>query len=206
MDVPLDPNRVAGQLEKDVLERRKFRTEVDDAHVVFRQAMNHVCDEIDFRVRESSASIRRRSPTARCGSPRKRSSAAGFGCYDDDRPLGTVSAHELRRRADIDDAAMVDDRDPVAKSLGFLHQARGQKDGLAALPDTADQIPDRASRLRIKAVVSSSRNTTSGSLMSARAMKSRCFWPPDSVMNHAFRSVAQPELLDRDDRGIERCR
>ena len=41
-------------------------------------------------------------------------------------------------------------------------------------------------------VVSSSRKTTSGSLISASAMNSRCFCPPESVMNHASRLSARP--------------
>ena len=58
--------------------------------------------------------------------------------------------HELGRRADVDDAAVVDDRHAVAEPLGFLHQVRRQKDRLAALADAAHEIPDRPPRLRVE--------------------------------------------------------
>src|SRR5436190_18662257 len=38
-------NRVAGQLEEDILESRAVRAEIDDAHVVLRNAANHVGDQ-----------------------------------------------------------------------------------------------------------------------------------------------------------------
>ena len=54
------------------------------------------------------------------------------------------------RRVDIDDPAVVDDRDPVAQPLGLFHQVCGQKDRLAARSDTADQLPDCTPRLRVQ--------------------------------------------------------
>ena len=59
--------------------------------------------------------------------------------------------HELGRRADVDDAAVVDDRHAIAEPLGLLHQMRRQEDCLAALANAAHEIPDRAPRLRIEA-------------------------------------------------------
>ena len=44
-------------------------------------------------------------------------------------------------------------------------------------------------------VVSSSRKTSSGSLISASAMNSRCFWPPERVMNQASRFSLSPSWL-----------
>src|ERR1019366_2984225 len=38
----------------------------------------------------------------------------------------------------------------VAEALGFFHQMSGEKDRLAALADTADQIPDGVARLRVE--------------------------------------------------------
>ena len=58
------------------------------------------------------------------------------------------------------------------------------------MPRTSVQIARRA--CGSSPVVSSSRNTSSGSLMSASAMNSRCFCPPESVMNHALRFSASP--------------
>ena len=45
---------------------------------------------------------------------------------------------------------MLDDGDAVAQPLRLLHQVRGQEHGLAARADAADQLPDRASRLRVE--------------------------------------------------------
>ena len=58
--------------------------------------------------------------------------------------------HELGRRADVDDASVVEDGHAVAQPLGLLHEMRRQKDGLAALADAAHQIPDRPPRLRVE--------------------------------------------------------
>jgi hypothetical protein len=44
----------------------------------------------------------------------------------------------------------IQNRDAIAQPLGFLHQVRRQKHGLAALPDAADEVPDGAPRLRIQ--------------------------------------------------------
>src|SRR3954451_19166966 len=61
-----------------------------------------------------------------------------------------MAANQLRRRADIDDAAAVDDGNPIAQALRFFHQMRGEKDRFSARPNAADQIPDSAPRLRIE--------------------------------------------------------
>ena len=62
-----------------------------------------------------------------------------------------MAGDEGGRCADVHDAAVVDDCDPIAEALGFLHQVRGQEHRLAALADAAHEIPDRATRLRIEA-------------------------------------------------------
>ena len=58
------------------------------------------------------------------------------------------------------------------------------------MPRTSSQIAWRA--CGSSPVVSSSRNTTSGSLMSASAINSRCFWPPERFMNQALRLSVRP--------------
>ena len=69
----------------------------------------------------------------------------------DHRPLRAVPLDQRGRSVDVDDAAVIDDRHPVAEALGFLHQVGRQEHGLAALADPAHQIPDRPPRLRIEA-------------------------------------------------------
>ena len=61
-----------------------------------------------------------------------------------------MAIDELGRRADIHDAAVVDDGDSIAQSFCLFHQMRGQEDGFAALPNVANQIPNRAPRLRVE--------------------------------------------------------
>src|SRR5213593_2834444 len=39
------PNRVAGQLEKDVLECRQLRAKVDDPYAMLRQTLDHLCHQ-----------------------------------------------------------------------------------------------------------------------------------------------------------------
>jgi hypothetical protein len=67
-----------------------------------------------------------------------------------------------------------------------------RKTGLAARADAADEIPDGAARLRIESGRQLVQEDELGSLTSASAMKSRCFWPPESVMNQASRFSARP--------------
>ena len=68
----------------------------------------------------------------------------------DDGALGTVPADQARGRVDVDDPAVLDDRDAVAQALGLLHQMRRQEHGLAAGADAAHEIPDGAAGLRIE--------------------------------------------------------
>ena len=55
------------------------------------------------------------------------------------------------RRVDVDDAAVLDDRNAIAQPLRLLHQVRGHEHGLAAGTDAAHQLPDGAAGLRIEA-------------------------------------------------------
>ena len=57
--------------------------------------------------------------------------------------LGAMCPHQFPGCAHVDDMATVDDRDTVAEPLRFLHQMSGEQDGLAALTDAANHLPDR---------------------------------------------------------------
>jgi hypothetical protein len=61
-----------------------------------------------------------------------------------------VAIDEPLRRVDVDDAAVLDDRHPVAQPLCLLHQMRRQEHRLAALADAAHELPDCAPRLGIE--------------------------------------------------------
>src|SRR5262245_55690821 len=132
-------NRVSGQLEEHVLERLVRRPQIDHADSVLRHAVDHLRHEI-----ASHAANRQLLPLAAHRLYlRERAKAIGgrrVPGRHDDGPLGTVALHQRRRRADVDDAAVIDDGDAVAEALGLLHQVRGQEHRLASLTDAADQF------------------------------------------------------------------
>src|SRR6185436_21019740 len=143
-------NLMTGELQKHVLECRKLRPEVDDADPVLAQAMDHVRHQV-------VAAAAHREPGSlaahRVHLRHRLKAVAGRGVLgdDDDASLGAMPAHQRRWRSNIDDAAVVDDGDAVAQALGLLHQVRRQEHGFAAIADAADEIPDRAARLRVEA-------------------------------------------------------
>ena len=79
-----------------------------------------------------------------------------------------------------DDAAAVDDRDPVAELLGLLEIVRGQHDGDAAAVELLHVGPERRRSSTSTPAVGSSRITTGGRWTSALATRSRRRMPPDS--------------------------
>src|SRR5262245_26384245 len=143
------PNRVAGQFEKDILEGRHDRAEIGDADPVFRDAIDHLGDEI-----LTAAANREPRITARhlIDPPDRAKAVPGgrIGRRQDDGPLRTMARHQMLGRVDLDDPPMLDDRHPIAQALRFFHQVGRQEHGLAARADAAHQLPDRAARLRIE--------------------------------------------------------
>ncbi len=70
---------------------------------------------------------------------------------EDDGSLGAVPPDQALGAVDVDDASVFDDGYPVAQALGLLHKMGSQENGLAALADSADQVPDGAPRLGVEA-------------------------------------------------------
>src|SRR5919197_2773203 len=140
---------VAGQPEEDVLERRHFGAEIDHPHPMLGETLNHLGDEIVTTAANSHAESfdGHRIDLWNIAKVRGRRLVVG---RDDHRVLGTMPPHELGRRADVDNATVIDDRHPIAQPLGLLHQMRRQQHGLAALADAADEIPTRPPRLRVE--------------------------------------------------------
>ena len=72
-----------------------------------------------------------------------------------DRELDDVLAAEpgdqLPRRAQGDDLALVDDRDAIAEPFGLVHVVGGEKNGPAAFPQAANDVPELAARLWVQA-------------------------------------------------------
>src|SRR2546427_1865067 len=143
------PNRVAGQLQEPVLEIRKPGPEVGSPDPVRGKTMDHVRDQVGAVAENGEPAVLARDRRHARNRPkvllRRR-----LVCDERDRSLGAVPRDERRRRADVDDPAVIDDRHAIAQSLGFLHQMRRQEHGLAALADAAHQLPNRAPRLRVE--------------------------------------------------------
>src|SRR5258706_367877 len=58
-------------------------------------------------------------------------------------PLRAVTSDEGLRRVHVDDPAVIDDRHPIAETLGFLHEVPREEDRLAAVTDGARGGPAR---------------------------------------------------------------
>src|SRR6476469_1956510 len=146
---PSVSNRVAGQPEKDILERRKHRSEIGDPDSMLGEALDHVRDEAVAPTSNRDGAVL----LADLLDARELSKPLGgrrIVSREDHGPIRTMPRDQAGRRVDIDDPSVVDDRDPVAQALGLLHQVCGQKDRLAARSDTADQLPDCTPRLRVE--------------------------------------------------------
>jgi len=66
------------------------------------------------------------------------------------RSLRAVSADEFLRAANVDQAAVLDNRDAIAETLSLLHQMSGHEDGLATFADITHQIPNGPPGLRVE--------------------------------------------------------
>jgi hypothetical protein len=108
-----------------------------------------------------------------------------------------MPAHERRWRSDVDDAAVIDDGDAVAQALGLLHQVCRQEHRLASIADAADEIPDRAARLRVEACGQLVEKHHFGVVDQRKRDEQALFLPPDSVMNQAFRLSPRPSCSSR---------
>ena len=96
----------------------------------------------------------------------------------------------LRRLVGDDDA--IADLDDPRRPPGQVHVVGDHHQGAALLPELAEQAhdvaPDPVSRLP----VGSSARTMSGSMARARAMATRCIWPPDSSVGLCSIRSARP--------------
>src|SRR5436305_1655610 len=142
-------NRVAGQAEEHILERRELGAKVGDGDPVGGDALDHAGHDVCSRSADRQLRTFARDRLNLRNGPEAFQGGQIVG-DDDHGALWAMSLHELARRADVDDAAVVDDGHSVAEALGFFHQVRRQEHGLAALPDVAHQVPDRAARLGIE--------------------------------------------------------
>ena len=61
-----------------------------------------------------------------------------------------VRFDQRARRPFDDNAAMIEDGETVGEPLGFVHEMRGQHDGLAVRDQPAQALPDQMARLRVQ--------------------------------------------------------
>ena len=145
----LVPHGVSGQSKKDIFEGRHFGSKIGDVHAMVGHALNDLRHEI---LADPADDDIVGGPFDRLDARDRAESLGGRRVVrrNQHRAFGTVSGDQLRRGADVDRPAAIDDRDAVAQPLGFFHQMRRQQDGFAALADAAYQLPNRAPRLRIE--------------------------------------------------------
>ena len=140
---------MTGDPKEYILQSRKNRAKVGDTNPAFGKAPDHFSHEIVPEPADGN-------PSVACNDLLDSWNAAknllGIGIIglDDYRALGTMTADEILGRINVSNATSLDDRHPVAELLRLLHQVRGEKHSLSALPDASHQLPDSASRLRIE--------------------------------------------------------
>ena len=91
-----------------------------------------------------------------------------------------VAIDQILRPPAIEDAAVIDDDDLVAQALRLVHVVGGQQQRQPLPFEIEQTLPDHHPCLRVESVVGSSRITSSGLLIRARASTRRRFMPPDS--------------------------
>ena len=138
----------------------------------------------------------------RTGSPKRRedltgSVALGRVRRDDLDGRAADLRLESRGRALGDDAAVVDDPDPVGERVGLFEVLRREEDGDAFLFASRSTSSQSAVRLWMsRPVVGSSRNRMLGEWTSARARSSRRFIPPEYVRDLAVGGLGQADALE----------
>ena len=98
-----------------------------------------------------------------------------------DELVGGVREHGVRRVVLGEDAALAEDRDPVADANRLVDVVRDEDDGLPhGVLQARNSSCSRARVIGSRAPKGSSMSSTFGSPASARAMPTRWRWPPES--------------------------
>ncbi len=141
----------ADELDEHVLERRLDRLDPRPGELALGEALfdrrpvarRVVDDDVERRAE--------RRDVARARRVRERlEHRAGVVALDQQDLAADRAALELRRAAERDETAAVDQRDAIAV-LGFVHVVRGDDDGDAALRERIDQVPEPPARGRVDA-------------------------------------------------------
>src|SRR5271156_1657150 len=138
------------KFKEDILEVGEDGAKIRNADVRLRQTVNYLGDEIVAAAANSELRVAT-DYFLDAGDRAKAVGGAWIIGGEHHGAFGTVSFHQVVRRVDVDDAAVLDDSDAVAQALGFFHEMSGQKNGFAAFADAADQIPDGAASLGVEA-------------------------------------------------------
>lgn len=82
----------------------------------------------------------------------------------------------------LDQLTITNDRHAVADTFNHVHFMGDQQDGQSqATVNVFQQFENGTGSGRIGALVASSHSNTLGLLASARAIATRCFWPPERL-------------------------
>jgi hypothetical protein len=119
-------------------------------------------------------------------------SAAGRGRPGGELSSPAVAVGELVGRAERDQAAPVDDRDPVGELLGLVEQVGGEHHRHALGPQLAHVLPGRAARGRVEPAVGSSRNSDLGAADERERERQPLLLPAGEVPEPGPRASSSP--------------
>src|SRR6266571_7437586 len=142
----------SGQLEEDVIERRRAQGQLTHRHVAAGEGDRSRADHARTigRGDDQLIAVRLNAEHPRHAAERRtRALSVARDARDDD--VGADRALQLLRRALSDDPAAVDDADPVRQLVGFLEVLRRQEDGHPELVvQPADLGPDPRPARRVE--------------------------------------------------------
>src|SRR5581483_3603335 len=135
---------------EDVLERPVARREVEELPAARLERREEARHDL-VRALDDEA----RGPLARLGlldplDLRERVEVGGRVGLDLDDRVAAEAPDELARSPERDHLALVDDRDPVAESLGLVREVRRQQQGSALGLDLREELPRLAARAGIE--------------------------------------------------------
>ena len=147
--------RVAGQRQEHVVERRAPQRDVVDADAAPRRAAAPPRRSLPLRWRSGTRSDVRPRATARSSDIGASAATAAVACaavvQPDLEALAADAVLELVGRALGDDAAVVDDRDPVGEAVGLVEVLRRQQHGRAAGDERPRWLPEPEPAARVEA-------------------------------------------------------
>ena len=173
-----------------------------------RTSTDAALDAVARRPRPRSRRRRRCRPgagrrAARCERRRPRACSTMPSCSSASKPqLDDLARRRACRSAARGEPsatmrAAVHDHEPVAELLGLVHVVRREHERHALLLQPVEPVPEQWRACGSSPVVGSSSSSSSGWLISARAIVSRRFMPPESGSTRASRRSVELHELEQ---------